>query len=296
MKLIITFFVSVAVFLFVFPVESIHFTNRLRRIGKGKEQIKYQNFDNKIIESLIRLSKFINRYITPRISPIRYQKIEQQLIYANEARQLSVEDFWILKFIMAIFSSLLFGLLYLANGDSSMRILMAVAGIMGFFVPDNWLHAKVKNRKMSMQREAPYLLSIFAILTDAGLNILQAIDEATRNLNGELASEFRKALEEVSLGISYSESFESLAKKCDIEEISYFVSALVQGLEKGNSGLSKVIREHARDSWSKRKARSKELAEKASMKLFMPLLLFVLPSLVIFLLGPMIFSMLDMLK
>jgi len=145
-----------------------------------------------------------------------------------------------------------------------------------------------------MKLSVPYVLFLFTILTKAGLKITQALEENGRSSKNTLSLEISKVNDDIRMGISPQIALEGFAQRVDIDEINYFVSSLMQGLDKGSSGISKVIKMHAKESWETRKSLAKELAEKASMKLFLPLLLLVLPAMVIFLLGPMIFSMIDM--
>jgi len=293
--IIISVSISLSCILFIFPFEALFRRKKLRRLKGEGIILKRGRIDNVLFGHLIELSKRLNRKFRLKPRDQKYYKIERDLNYTGYSSVMNVEEFWMFKHVTSLLVFVLFMGNYFINHDSFILLLAIMTGIMGFFVPDNWLHSKANKKRALMEKEVPYLLGIFSLLTDSGMNILQAIDEATLDYRGELGLEFRRAMEDTRFGATYSEAFEGLARRCDIEEISYFVSALVQGLEKGSSGLGKVVKEHAKESWNKRKSRAKELAEKASMKLFMPLLLLVLPAFVIFLLGPMLFSVYQML-
>ena len=98
-------------------------------------------------------------------------------------------------------------------------------------------------------------------------------------------------IEEIEMGISRKEAFERLAERIDIFEVTMFTSSIVQSIEKGSMGIVEVLKKQSDEMWNHRKELTRELAEKASIKLFFPLLLFVLPAMMIFLLSPAIFSL-----
>lgn len=210
--------------------------------------------------------------------------------------QLTPLDFVGLKYLATVVTFLFF-LIILISEFSTINIVLALAAmILGYMAPDNWLAMKGKNRQWAIQKDMPSLLSSMAVITDAGYNLIQSIEVVVEQNDGELAEELLRVLEDIKIGIPVKDAFINLSQRSNVDELSYFVSAIVQGLEKGAAGITKVIKEQAQESWEKRKHKAKELAEKASMKLFLPLLFLVFPAYMIFLLGPMVFSVIQLFK
>ncbi len=267
-------------------------TLRINSIIEEREQ----QYENKILLKFIYFSKTIKRLIPLQLGVKNIEKTKKKIVYAGLISKITLDDFIALKYGSAFICTLYFSIFWVANPTNLILFLTILGGVMGYFLPDNWISIKAKNRQWKIEKDLPTLLSSLAIVTDAGLNLLQSIDEITKQNKGELAKELKKTLDDIQIGISQKDAFERLAERCNVEEINLFVSALIQGLEKGNSGITVLIREQAKESWEKRKQKAKELAEKASLKLFMPLLLLVFPAFIIFLMGPMVFSLIELFR
>jgi tight adherence protein C len=291
MELVICLLVGVLLFIFLLPREVFINKSIYKSIKRKEEEQKEVEFENRVIFKFIHLSRRMSKYIPATILEKESVKLSNNIQYAGVQNKISVKDFLGAKVLITTITFAFFMFITLISPSMLNFLITIIASIMAYFVPDNWISMKAKRRKWTMEKEIPTILSSLAIITDAGLNLIPAIEETVRQHSGELSKEFEKTLEEIHIGVPQQEAFLRLSKRCNIDEITYFVSALTQGLEKGNSGITKIIREQAKESWNKRKYRAKELAEKASMKLFMPLLLLVFPAFIIFLIAPMIFSL-----
>lgn len=296
MPYVISVFSLIVVLSLTLPREMFYKRDILKNIIRHNDiaGLSHVKHENKLLDMLISFSRRISRIIPIKPSDSKIEKTEKNIQYAGLQGKITARDFIAMKWGISFLSSSYFIFLFILEPGQLMLLLTITVAAMGYMIPDNWLAMRVKNRRLSIEMDVPSVLSALAIVTDAGLNLMQAIEEVTARNTGEFTKELRKTLEDLKIGISQKDAFEKLSERCNIEEVSLFVSALIQGLEKGNSGITALIRSQARESWEKRKHKAKELAEKASMKLFMPLLLLVLPAFVIFLLGPMIFSLVKM--
>lgn len=291
MELIIYLLVGILMLLFLLPRDIFTHKNIYKSIKSKEEEQKEVHFENKTVFKFIHMSRRMSKYIPSSIIEKESDKISDKIQYAGIQNRISIKDFLGAKLLITTITFTFFILITLISPSILNFLITIVASIMAYFVPNNWISMKAKNRQWIIEKEIPTMLSTLAIITDAGLNLIPAMEETVRQHAGELSKEFEKTLEEIHIGVSQQEAFLRLSKRCNIDEITYFVSALTQGLEKGNSGITKIIRKQAKESWDKRKYKAKELAEKASMKLFMPLLLLVFPAFIIFLIVPMVFSL-----
>lgn len=180
-------------------------------------------------------------------------------------------------------------------GRSDLAALALLAAAWGFFGPDLEVARKAEARRAAVQKDLPMFLFTLAILTEAGLHLLPALDHYCRQSRSPLAGELRRALAEIRLGQSPALAFLSLAQELDVRDFTLFVGALVQSMEKGSDGLARVLRSQAASAWDKRRRRAQELGAKASVKLFIPLLLFVLPSVLALAAGPALYQFLTQL-
>lgn len=294
MEIIIAMTISALVLVLLLPIRRKSALMQLRTFRNTKSQSRTADIENKAVRMLVKHARWTRKIYPVKLDRLKAERLREQLSYAGFSAYIRPEDFVQMRWNIALFCLFYFGLQYVKTMDSFNLVAVVLCPIMGYFIPAQWLHGKVKNRKTEIRKNVPYVLSLFAILTEAGLNITQSMEEVGKNAKNPLTEEIQKTAEDIQMGSSPKLAFEALAQRADVEEINYFVSSLIQGLEKGSAGISEIIKMHARESWDSRKALAKELAEKASMRLFMPLLFLVLPAMIIFLLGPMFFSMVDM--
>lgn len=269
------------------PYDVIRKNEKKKVLGHTGEE------DSKIWKKVIKLARKLERLIPMKISPEREEKKQKKINYAGLGKVILVEDLLAVKLLFFLVTGIYFCFLFLVTKNSTILLLGLFASLLGYYAPESIIDRKAKKRKEAMNRELPNVLTSLAIVTDAGLNLVPALEILVKQSKGksELLGEMKRAIDEINIGISQKEAFLRMSNRCDVEEVRYFISALIQGIEKGNSGLTKVIRTQAEESWQKRKFKAKELAEKASMKLFLPLLCMVFPAFAIFLVGPMIFSL-----
>jgi tight adherence protein C len=162
---------------------------------------------------------------------------------------------------------------------------------LAFILPDEWIKRRARRRKAAIARELPVVLNTLAIVTEAGLNLIPAIQEVCLRERGALINELNITLQEIAMGQAQGVAFVAMAKRCGQPELAQFVSILVQGLEKGSSGVVKILKGQARECWLNRRKHAEELAQKASFKLFLPLLIFFFPAMAMLVLGPAVLIM-----
>jgi len=222
----------------------------------------------------------------------RWEKQRKTLstIYADNA--MTVEQFVAIKVLCAGAVFLYFSFISMVSESAMFMLLNLIVTFAAYYIPDQLLNIKIKKRKWEIHQEIPSVLLSIAVTTDAGLNLLQALDEVCAVKQGAFPQELQKTLQQISIGIPQKEAFENLADRIMIDEVTIFVSVLTQTLEKGAAGMTLVLREQANQAWMKRRGIAKELAGKASIKLFLPMIGLVLPALMIFLIVPAVFSIL----
>ncbi|WP_127580764.1 type II secretion system F family protein [Paenibacillus koleovorans] len=282
------------VLLYLLPLDELFPTRHLRNtVNVILSHKPAKNMANSpLLKLLVPLLNRIARLI--KIDPYapKWRKYRDDLQVANLEHLLTLEQLISIKYLVSV-AIFIYTLLLLALDFSIEVLLLAVVLVfLGYFLPDQWLTIRVKKRRGDIQKELPSILISLAVTTDAGLTLFQALEEICHRKQGALTDEIKKTLQEISVGIPQKEAFQNMADRVLVEELTLFVSALIQTLEKGSSGITQVLREQATEAWSNRKSRAKELGEKASIKLFMPLIGLILPALMIFLLSPAIFAIL----
>jgi tight adherence protein C len=273
----------------MFPTKYLHNTvNIILSKQKTQHVLDTSSLTNKV-KPLITFVIFI--YRIDEFSP-KWNKYRESVKVAGLDKSFKLEQLIGLKYLSMTIIALYFILLSISQSSLAMLILGFIVAGIGFYLPDQWLKLRVKKRRSEIQKEIPSILISLAVTTDAGLSLFQAIEEVCKRKSGALTHELQKTLQEITVGIPQKEAFENLANRVLVEELTLFVSVLIQTIEKGSAGITIILRDQANLAWVKRKSKARELGEKASIKLFLPLIGFILPALMIFLIVPAIFSIL----
>ena len=164
-------------------------------------------------------------------------------------------------------------------------VMIAFAGAIGYKMPDVWLTSKMNQRKSTITRSLPDALDLLMISVEAGLGFDMALSKVVEKMKGALSQEFARAMYEIRLGKPRRESLKNMADRVDCPDLSQFISALVQADKLGVS-IGNVLRVQADQMRLKRRQRAEETAMKAPLKMSFVLVFFVLPALLIVLLGP----------
>lgn len=184
----------------------------------------------------------------------------------------------------------------LMGGDGSGLLL---GGILAVLLPAaliNDLHRKVVRREREVLLELPELLNQLILLVGAGSTVQQAIKHCLERRKGEqshpLYRELLQMQREWESGDSFQHAMEGFSKRCGIQEVSVFTTAVLLNFRRGGNDFVLALRDLSHSLWEKRKAVSKTLGEQASSKLVFPMvLLFVV---VIILVGAPAFMIMDL--
>ena len=164
-------------------------------------------------------------------------------------------------------------------------VLLAVAG---YYLPDVYLRFRTNQRAKDMRDTLPDLIDLLVICTESGLGMDAAINRVSQEIARSskiLAEEFYLAALEIRAGAGRSTALKNLALRVDLEDLHSLVSMLVQADRFGTS-LADSLRIQSEVMRTKRMQRAEEIAAKVPVKMLIPLIFFIFPSLLMVLIGP----------
>jgi len=199
---------------------------------------------------------------------------------------LSVDSFLAVKELAGVI--LLAILIYATGNISPVAVLVPV---IGFFLPDLWLGEKVSRRKNGIIRELPYFLDMVALCVEAGLDFGAAINRILeKSSRTPLTREISIMQQEIKVGTGREEALRNLAARTDIQEVSSFISSLIQADRTGAS-LGQTLRVQSEQIRTAIFQKAEKTAHEAPVKMLFPMVLFIFPVIFIVLLGPVVLQM-----
>jgi tight adherence protein C len=214
------------------------------------------------------------------------QDMMNRLDLAGRPGNLTPEDFAAVRIVAAAVMAavgLLIGLL-LAS-PVYLAVSIVIGAILGYYLPVLWLKQKVDARRAEIQKGLPDAMDLLVIAVDAGLGFDAALARVTDKYKNALSDEFAKVLREVSLGRPRLEAMDEMGRSSGVEDLHNFIQAIIQS-EQFGTGIGKILRIQADEMRRKRRQRAQEKAAQATLKMMLPMVGCIFPTLWIVLLGP----------
>jgi len=226
-----------------------------------------------------------------RLLPARnMERTRQQLEHAGNPGGISVLDFYGIRVLLLL---AMVGLAFLlARGNPEQGLLggLRIVGLMGlvaYILPVYWLRSRVRQRRNAIQRALPDALDMLTIGVEAGLAFESAMLRVGEKWDNLLTREFRRAVAEMRVGMSRETALTRMAERTAVPELASFVGVLVQSSQLGVS-IASVLHGQADQMRERRRQRAEELARQAGIKMLIPLVVFIFPSMFVVILGPAI--------
>jgi len=166
--------------------------------------------------------------------------------------------------------------------------LLAGALAFGFFLPRFVLKRLIRNRQREITIALPDALDLTVVCVEAGLPLDQAlmrVGEDLKYAHPALSDEFYLANLEMRAGKPRAEALRNLAARTGVDDIRSLVASLIQTDRFGTS-IVQALRIYSDSLRTERRQRAEEQASKTAVKMVIPLVVFVLPSLIFVTLGP----------
>jgi tight adherence protein C len=172
-------------------------------------------------------------------------------------------------------------------------ILGLMGGVaLGYYFPMLSLNSKISKRQHNIVKALPDALDLLVICVEAGLGFDAAMGKVYEKWDNELALAFGRVLREIQLGKPRREALRDMANRMDVPDVNSFTAAIIQAEQLGVS-MSKILRVQADQMRTKRRQRAQERAQQAPVKMMIPMVLLIFPSIWIVLLGPAVIKVMN---
>lgn len=208
--------------------------------------------------------------------------------------ELTAEQFSMIKLVLsAVFMVIAVIVCKILNlGMVYLILAMAVVGIIAIILPSRLLKMKASKRKERIRQQLPDVMDLLVVSVEAGLGFDAALLRLHEKDKSELMTELIQATRDIQRGMSKKEAYDSLAKRCNLKELTTFLTALVQADQLGIS-VKSVLKVQAENLRKERRQRAEEKALKAPVKMLLPMVMFIFPVIFIVLLGPAVLNIME---
>ncbi|MDX1693501.1 MAG: type II secretion system F family protein [Ketobacteraceae bacterium] len=213
------------------------------------------------------------------INEKQYKALSQRLSAGGMNYAILPEEFVTLRWVCLIVGTVTAIFLYSVNEGLGAEALVIVilAVPIGFLYPDLWLNDKIRYRRRIVEKDFPFLLDLLVLSMRAGLNYSSSLGQAIASLPpGPVRDEFGKLLREIRAGKVRRDALSDLGERMNIPSVNNFVAAMNQAEETGGE-IVEVLTLQAEQKRSERFSAAEEQANKAPVKMLLPMMLFLFP-------------------
>jgi tight adherence protein C len=221
-------------------------------------------------------------------------RIQQSLIHAGYRTENAIEVLLGIKLLLPLVVIIILWQID-AHRETPLELppAIAIAFIciaLAFFLPNMWLGSKITQRKQFIEDSLPDSMDLLVTCVEAGLSLDAAMGRVSQELElvaPILAQEMKQTLLEIQAGVRRSDAFHRLSNRTGVEDLRT-LSAMIIQTEMFGTSVSRALRVHAEGMRTKRMQRAEEKAAMVSVKMTIPLIMCILPSLFAVVLGPAI--------
>lgn len=184
------------------------------------------------------------------------------------------------------------GILVAAFIKQNVVFFFLIAIAVGFFAPEFWLARAIQKRRDEIRLALPDALDLLAICIEAGLGLDQAIVKVATELKISQPALSRELLQitlEQRAGNPRIGAWKKMADRVGLDSVRSFVNMLVQ-TERFGTPISKSLAIFSDGLRTQRRQQAEETAAKTTIKLVLPLVFFIMPSIFVVTIAPAVLT------
>jgi tight adherence protein C len=219
-------------------------------------------------------------------------RIQAKLVQAGYRSENAVEVFLGVKLLLTPIAIIILWQINIhLEHPSEFPMSFAVAMIacsVAFFLPNLFVWSKVNERKQAIEQSLPDAIDLLVTCVEAGLSLDAAMARVGHEMElvaPILAQELKQTMLEIQAGVKRSDAFHRLSVRTGVADLKS-LSAMIIQTEMFGTSVSRALRVHSEGMRTRRMQRAEEKAAMVSVKMTVPLILFILPSLMVVVMGP----------
>ncbi len=259
------------------------------------EELQISLFTRIFGKSFKKLSKGMQK-LTPKKKKNdkskKLEAIESQLRFAGIF--MDAENFNFIKTLVLIFSVVitLIVIIILKTEILYKLLILCIGLLVGIMGPTYYLRTKVNNHQNGIKKQLPDAMDLLCVCIEAGLSFDASLIKVAEKLHGPFIDELMIVYREIQMGITRREALQHMCDSTTLDELKTFASALIQAEQLGIP-INNVMHSQAEQLRIERSQQAKERGNKASIKMLIPMLLFIFPVIFIILMGPSVLNILE---
>jgi tight adherence protein C len=246
------------------------------------------------------LHALVGRYFDDkrfRSNDAHREKLRRRLLDAGYFNAEAATYYFFARVTCALGFAILIGIAqsFLPSTPTAARVLLVVLALLiGMATPDVYLARRRRFLSRRYRQVFPNFLDLLVVCIDAGLSLQAAFERVANQVSKqcrELGTHLDIMRAEIRAGRSIVEALDAFADRLHLDEAGSLVAMLRQSIELG-SDVGDALRVFGDEMREKRLLRAEETANKLSVKMVIPLGLFIFPVVLLVTILPVVIKLL----
>ncbi|MEI4261090.1 type II secretion system F family protein [Roseovarius sp. D0-M9] len=229
-------------------------------------------------------------------------EMRKKLMQAGYRNRDAVRYFHFAQFALGVGGLILgvvYYLLFKSGGETSTtQVILYILGPggIGYIAPKYWVTKRQQQRQEEITDGFPDSLDMMLVCVEAGQSLDQSIIRVANEIRSSfpaIAEEYLIVSQQIKAGRDKASVLNEMAERCGVQDISSFVTVLVQSQTFGTS-IADALRVYAGEMRDKRVMRAEEKANKLPTKMTLATMMLTVPPLLIILVGPSIVGIMEL--
>lgn len=266
---------------------------RIKNAGK-----KYKTKSRKFLDNILDLLK---PFTAGNIKNINVKnKIKELLVRVGApSSEDDILDFENKRLMTVLFVSVICAIaLTIYKLNNVVACLSCVAIYFSYKYPEMRIKKMIKVREKDFEKNFPDAIDMLSVCVEAGLGLdaaMERVGKEFKTFSPTVGYEFIRLSQDVSSGITKQEALKNLTKRIRCKDLQSFVALIIQSETLG-TGIAQPLQVYCDTLRSRKKQRVEELVQTSSVKMTIPMVLFLLPAMFIVILYPSVIKLLEALK
>ena len=253
----------------------------IRNVEASPGSIKFQSRES----AWSRLADLIERTGLD-LTDTKNERLREKLVAAGFPSPAAPRIFTMIRLLLVIVVPLLYVLVAYSQdeppGFFTLYIVGSILALLGLYLPNLFVRAKADRRKEAIVNGFPDCLDLILVCVEAGLGIEAAMDRVGREMvhsHPLVAQILSVAVLQLRAGSTREEAYRRLADMAGVDEIRSFSTLLIQSDKLGTS-IATTLRVYAAEMRERRRMRAEEKAHRLPVLISIPLVVFMLPTMI----------------
>ena len=154
---------------------------------------------------------------------------------------------------------------------------------------------RLTKRRKKLEKQSTFFFQILSLTLESGNNLKNSIELTCKNMDNDLSKEFKKAMDDMTLGKSLNEALDDLKLRIPSDTINNIILNLMESNIYGNNMIESLNRELDYIS-DKIILEAKGKINKMPVKISVVSVIIFLPLLMLILLGPILIKVVESLS